>query len=235
MPPARAPAFAATLAGLAIAILAPPAVAAPARYAPAAADAAVARPLDRFELDEVSRSIPPVGRFGCPAIERVAYRGTAVRMHKPVTVARAFVPRVADFERVVVAVATAVYGRAPVRIRHIGGYNCRRMKTWPALLSEHAIGDAIDIEGFDFGPARGAERAAAPAGLRGAFQVRIARHWTRRGGERGVAARHAEFLGRLADALIARDDLFRVMLGPSYPAHGDHLHLDMSTFRMIEL
>lgn len=202
------------------------------RHAPEAADAAVARPLDEFELDGVSRSIPPRGQFRCPDVEQVRYRGTTVKFHKAVTLAKPFVERVARFEAIVAAVATRVYGRAPVRIRHLGGTVCRRMKTFPTLLSEHAIGDAIDIEGFDFGRARRDERAAAPRGLRGAFQVRIERHWN---GQRGPAALHARFLRELADELIARDDLFRVMLGPSYQGHGNHLHLDTSTYRMIEL
>jgi hypothetical protein len=202
------------------------------RYAPEAADAAVARPLDEFELDGVSRSIPARGRFTCPDVDRVRYRGTAVRFQRPVTLARPFVARVARFEAIVAEVARRVYGRAPARIRHLGGTVCRRMKTFPELLSEHAIGDAIDIEGFDFERARRGERTAAPRGLRGAFQVRIERHWN---GSRGAAALHARFLRQLADELIAQGDLFRVMLGPSYPGHGNHLHLDTSTFRMIEL
>ena len=203
-----------------------------ARHAPEASDAAVALPLDDFELDAVSRAIPARGRFTCPDVDRVSYRGTSVRFQKRLPLARAFVPRVAAFEQVVVEVATRVYGRAPARIRHLGGTVCRRMKTFPELLSEHALGDAIDIEGFDFGPATRAQRAAAPRGLRGSFQVRIERHWT---ATRGAGAVHARFLRELADALIARPDIFRVMLGPSYPGHGNHLHLDTSTYRMIEL
>lgn len=202
------------------------------RYAPEASDAAALQPLEAYALDAVSRTIPARGRFTCPDVDRVSYRGTAIRFHKRLPLARAFVPRVAAFEEVVAEVATRVYGRAPTRIRHLGGTVCRRMKTFPEFLSEHAIGDAIDIEGFDFARATRAQRAAAPRGLRGAFQVRIERHWS---ATRGAGALHARFLRELADALIARPDLFRVMLGPSYPGHGNHLHLDTSTFRMIEL
>ena len=202
------------------------------RHAPEASDAAVAQPLESFALDSVSRTIPARGRFTCPDVDRVSYRGTSVRFQKRMPLARAFVPRVAAFEAVVIDVATRVYGRAPTRIRHLGGTVCRRMKTFPELLSEHAIGDAIDIEGFDFGRATRAQRAAAPRGLRGSFQVRIERHWS---ATRGAGAVHARFLRELADALIARPDIFRVMLGPSYPGHGNHLHLDTSTYRMIEL
>jgi hypothetical protein len=229
----RAP-LALVLAALVLAalVLAASPAAAGDRHAPAASDAAVARPLDAFALDAVSRAIPARGRFACPDVERVRYRGTALRLHKPVPIAAAFVPRVAAFEQLVIEVATRVYGRAPIRIRHLGGYVCRRMKTYPDYLSEHGVGDALDVEGFDFGPARSGERAAAPAGLRGGFRVRLARHWD---ATRGAGAVHARFLRELADAMIAREDLFRVILGPSYPGHRDHFHLDMSTFRMIEI
>jgi hypothetical protein len=202
------------------------------RYAPEASDRAAARPLDRFALDDVSREIPPRGAFACPEVDLVRYRGTRLAYQKPLTVHRAFVERLAAFEALVAEVAIRVYGRPPVRIRHLGAYLCRRMKTYPTLLSEHAMGDAIDVEGFDFGPATGAARAAAPRGLRGAFRVRIEDHWS---ATRGVGALHARFLRALADALIARADRFRVLLGPSYPGHRDHLHLDMSRFRMIQL
>ncbi|MEZ4369105.1 MAG: extensin family protein [Kofleriaceae bacterium] len=214
-------------------VVAQPAAAAPSpRYAPAASDAAVAVPLDAYAVDATSREIPPSGRFACPEVDLVSYRGTSLKLHKSVRVHRAFVERLARFEVVVAEVARRIYGRAPIRLRHAGGYVCRRMKTYPTLLSEHALGNALDIAAFEFGSASRAERAAAPKGLRGSFKVVVDTHWT---ATRGTGAVHARFLRELADALIARPDIFRVMLGPSYPGHQDHLHFDASTFRMIEL
>lgn len=208
-----------------------PAVAAPPRYAPAAADAAVAQPLDSYALDGVSRTIPATGKFTCPSADLVSYKGTTIKLHKAVRLHRALVARVQLFEQVVRDVAIAVYGRAPIKLTHMGGYVCRRMKTYPELLSEHALGNAIDIGAFTFARARGAEKAAAPKGLAKGFTVTVDKHWD---ATRGVGAVHAQFLRALADALIARADIFRVMLGPSYPGHGDHFHLDASNFRMIE-
>ena len=232
MPILRRLALVAALAGT-FAVGASPVVAAPSpRYAPDASVAAEARPLDTFELDNLSREIPERGKFTCPEIDVVSYRGKVIKLQKPVRLHQAFIERVQRFEQVVREVAIRVYGRAPRAMRHLGGYVCRRMKTYPNLLSEHAVGDAIDVEGFDFGSATKAERAAAPKGLRGSFQISIERHWT---ATRGTGAVHARFLRELADALIARDDIFRVMLGHSYPDHQNHFHLDMSVFRMIEL
>ena len=194
--------------------------------------AAIARPIDSFALDDQPREIPEHGKFRCPEVEIVHYRGTTLPYQSPVQLQRDFVARVAAFELVVVDVARRVYGRAPRRIRHLGGYVCRRMKTFPTFISEHSFGDAIDIEGFDFGDATRAERTAAPRGLRGSFSVRVQKDWH---ATSGTSAIHARFLHELAEALIARDDLFRVILGPGYPDHDDHLHLDMSPFRTVEL
>jgi hypothetical protein len=203
------------------------------RHAPAAADAVEALPLEAYDLDTHTRQVPERGKPTCDESELVAYRGTSLRLQKPVRLHPAFVSRVQAFEEVVIEVATRVYGRAPSRIVHLGGYVCRRMKTWPDFLSEHALGDAIDIEGFDFAPATKAQRATAPAGLKGAFSVRVLKHWNP-ASSRAADALHARFLRELADALIARPDIFRVMLGPSYPGHQNHLHFDGSNFRKID-
>jgi hypothetical protein len=200
------------------------------RYAPTASDTAAAAPLDTYALDATSRAIPAKGAFTCPQADLVDYAGTSIKLHKKVRLHRAFVPRVALLERVIIDVATAVYGRAPSKLVHMGGYVCRRMKTYPQLLSEHALGNALDISSFEFSKATTATKGAAPKGLAGAFTVSVDKHWS---ATRGTGAVHARFLRALADALIARADLFRVMLGPSWPGHGDHFHVDNSTYRLI--
>lgn len=197
--------------------------------APARADDVAAYP-----LDSVSRTVPPRGKLQCPDVEIVRYRGDVIRYHKPVRVYVGFAERLRRFEEVVRDVAIEVYGRAPRRIRHIGTYNCRRIRKWPTFLSEHALGNGIDIMGFDFGRARGrAERKRAPRKrLRRAFRVRVLRHWQ---AKRGVAKIHAEFLRRLTEKLVAREDIFRVLLGPAYPGHKNHFHFDCSPWRIVEL
>ena len=107
------------------------------------------------------------------------------------------------------------------------------MRRYPTWVSEHALGNAIDIAGFDFGPLP--RTAKAPSELarrwRGAFEVRLERHWN----ATGTSAVHAEFLRALARELIARPDLFSVVLGPAWPGHHNHFHLDHAPYRVVEV
>ena len=186
-----------------------------------------------YSLDELARTTSTEGRLRCPKLDMTKYRGANVRYHKPVYVYVDFKEQLTEFEATLVTVAKEVYGRAPRRIRHMGTYNCRRIRRFPDLLSEHALGNAIDVEGFDFGPAKGAsQRKASPRkSLRRGFQVRVGKHWQ---GKRGAAAVHAEFLRKLTDRLI-EDDVFRVLLGPAFPGHQDHFHFDVAPYRLVDL
>jgi hypothetical protein len=167
-------------------------------------------------------------------VELESYRGDAVRYQTNVWVYTGFRPRLAAFERVVRDVGVEVYGRAPERISTLGGYGCRRMREHAGWLSEHALGNAIDVAGFDFGHL--AKGASLPAGLDKAFangfEVRVLSHW---GKKTGHAAVHARFLRTLADRLAAREDIFRVLLGPGYPGHDNHFHFDMAPFRLVQI
>lgn len=138
------------------------------------------------------------------------------------------------FERVVQEVGIEVYGRAPSRIVNLGTHNCRRMTTYRGWLSEHSLGNAIDVEGFNFAglPKDGTLPAGVPKAFKGPFEVRLAKHWN---AKTGYAALHARFLKTLAQRLIGRKDVFRVLLGPGYPGHHNHFHFDMSNFRLVEI
>jgi len=187
---------------------------------------------DDYPLDEIERTIPATGKMRCPTVDLVTYRGDVVRYHSPVRVFVGFRDRLTRFEEVVRDTAIEVYGRAPARIRHIGTFNCRRIRAWPTLLSEHAMGNGIDIAGFDF--ARLGRRDHLPDGvdraLRRSFSVRVQSHWT---ADRGAGAVHARFLRLLTDRLKARQDIFRVLLGPAYGGHSDHFHFDCAPWRMV--
>ena len=187
-----------------------------------------------FALDTLPRSVEPTGRVRCPKVDLVTYRGDLVRMHTPVRVNVDFRERLRRFEAVLRDVAIEVYGRAPARIHHLGALNCRRIRTWPAFLSEHGLGNAIDVAGFDFksAPRRHALPAGVPPALRRGFRVRLAEHW---GATDGSAALHARFLHLLAERLVPRHDIFRVMLGPAYPGHQDHFHFDCAPWRLVEI
>jgi hypothetical protein len=190
--------------------------------------------LEAYPLDSVSRSVSPKGKVRCPEVDLVRYRGELIRYAGGVRVNRHFRERLRLFEKVVVKVATGVYGRAPRSVAHVGGYKCRRIRRYPGLLSEHGLGNAIDVKGFDFGPAeRGAELPeGVPRRLRRSFRVRLLDHWNGKG---AVGRRHALFLRTLARKLIARPDIFRVVLGPSWPGHRDHFHLDCASYRVVSV
>ena len=185
-----------------------------------------------YPLDEVSREVPKRGKLKCDREALVKYKGDVVPYHATTTVHPAFRERLRRFEKVVADVAVEVYGRAPRRIVTMGTFNCRRIRRFPHLISEHGLGNAIDVAGFDFGslPA-GAE---APDKLskrhRRGFKVRMEKHWTAKGRD----ARHSSFLKLLARRLVAAD-IFRVLLGPAWPGHHNHFHFDMAPYAMVEI
>ncbi len=187
-----------------------------------------------YGLDDVDRIVSPKGKVKCPDLEMVRYKGAVIRYHKPVRVYVGFRDRLEKFEKIVEETAIEVYGRKPKRIRHIGTYNCRRIRRYPEFLSEHALGNGIDIEAFEFSRARGKdERTAVPhKKLRRGFKVSVKKHWGR---TKGVNAIHAEFLTKLTDKLIERDDVFRVLLGPAFPGHKDHFHFDCAPWRIVDI
>jgi hypothetical protein len=101
------------------------------------------------------------------------------------------------------------------------------------LVSEHALGNALDLVGFDFGAASKSQPLpeALPRSLKLPFQVRVARHWH---GEGAIGAIHARFLALLTERLEQRDDIFRSMFGPGHGGHSDHLHLDAAPWRYVD-
>jgi hypothetical protein len=189
---------------------------------------------DAYALDEIERFIEDGGRPECDPTALVRHGGTHLRYRSSVQVNPAFVARLERFERVVSELATEIYGRAPSRLRHLGAYSCRPSRRRAYRLSEHALGNAIDVMGFDFARATRAENLPPdlPKALRGAFQVRVERHWTAVPDDL-VAAAHARFLRELSERLSERRDVFRVMIGPSRRDHADHFHFDMSPWRYV--
>ena len=169
-----------------------------------------------------------------------------MRFHRPLRVNAPFRKRVQALEVIVSDTAIEIYGRPPSRIRHLGAFYCRRISTWPYLVSEHGLGNAIDIAGFSFDRLSGDEQPTVPAQWRKRFEVRMTKHWNATGSN----APHSRFLQLLARRLIdadveaeadatqdghGRESLFRVILGPAQPNHDDHLHLDMARWRIVNV
>ena len=189
------------------------------------------RDLGTYPLDGIERRMRPDGR--CPEVPLVSYRGTLVRFARPVRVHEAFVPRIRVFERIVYEAAVEVYGRPPRALAHRGAFNCRAVRGYPGLLSEHGLGNAIDWSGADFGPLAPGMPVppGLPRALRRGFRVRVLDHYRV---TRGPDAIHARFLQSLRERLIATTDLSGV-LGPGYPGHEDHFHLDVAPWTLSYL
>jgi hypothetical protein len=188
-----------------------------------------------YPLDDVARVLEPGEALPCKTgnLELVSYRGTTLAYQKPMRVHPAFTAQLAAFEAIVSEVSIQHFGRAPRRIVHLGAFACRTMRRYPDWVSEHALGNALDVAGFDFGPLPRNAQAPEdlPKPLRRAFNVRLLEHWERT----GKLAPQAAFLRDLAERLIERPDVFHVVLGPAWPGHKNHFHLDHAPYRVVEV
>jgi hypothetical protein len=79
--------------------------------------------------------------------------------------------------------------------------------------SEHAFGNALDLEGFSFSAGDDGQPAV---------RVRVREAWSEDG-----SSDAKRFFARLLARLEDRDDVFRAIVGPPAESHEDHLHLDM--------
>jgi hypothetical protein len=170
---------------------------------------------DTYPLDQGSRA-----ECGDSAV--VPYTSDLLNYSSPIRVHPLFAERLSAFELIVQSVAIEVYGRAPTRLVHMGGFSCRTT-AGSGSLSEHGIGNAIDVAGFDFAPDASAQGPAARA-----FQVRVADHWF---AKEGFELEHRRFLHALTDRLFDHPEIFRRIIGPPTRLHHDHLHLDVGPSR----
>jgi hypothetical protein len=180
---------------------------------------------ERYPLDGLPRKRQ--GRAPCPTLELSEFAGERIRFVPAARVAPAFRSRLVELERAVREVALRFYDRAPDAILIAASYDCRSVSGSAGRLSEHALGNAIDISGFRFAPV-----TTWWANFPAAFEVRIDGHWKARGS--ALERRHARFLQQLTRTLIERD-VFRTLLGPAHPNHRDHFHFDMAPSRYVHL
>lgn len=180
---------------------------------------------DAYPLDEISRELPEGAAVQCPPeLHFVHYRGERVAYAVPVQVVEPFIEKLRAFENIVAELGALHFGRAPDRILHYGARVCRTVRGSSRRLSEHALGNALDLSGFEWKRIRaGAGQAAQPA-----MRVLISRDWPipTNPEDRDAERRHT-FLKALVDR-ITRDDLFRGVIGPGREGHADHLHLDQA-------
>lgn len=183
-----------------------------------------------YALDELSREVPP-GPFKCPKFETTRYLGTGIAYSSPIFVHQAFVEKLVALDGLVRTVAAEVYGRTPEVLHHLGGTECETTAD-KKRFSEHAMGNAIDVDGFVFAPLTPDERLAPglPEELAKGFKVTLSWHYfsTTR-----VGKVHAKFLNRLAIRLKDDKSIFRTVLGPGYGDHWNHFHLDAAPHRFV--
>lgn len=176
-----------------------------------------------YPLDDRSR-VAGSGTIACPVVELTDHAGDGIAFDPPARVAPPFRERLRELERVLREVSMPFYGRPPSALLVASSYDCRSISGRGERLSEHALGNAIDITGFRFDRL---DSASAPG-----FEVRIERHWKARGD--ATQELHARFLEALTRALIARD-VFRTLLGPAHRDHADHFHFDMAPHYYVDL
>ena len=184
---------------------------------------------DSYALDSVDRTPGPESGPRCHPELLVSYRGTWVKLEPPSRVAPAFAPRLEQFEERLVEIGQRVYGRAPKKTLHVGTYACREVADRSTRMSEHALGNAIDVTGFHFPalPVALAKQSSLPTRLKGAFTVTVFRDYVPPERATPVSEVHQRFYAELRQAL-SEHELFRGVIGPPDPAHRTHFHLDMA-------
>jgi hypothetical protein len=193
---------------------------------------AAARPSGRsYPLDRLRRSSHGAAT-GCPKLELRRFGGDTLQFLPSVRVVEPFRERLLEFERVVREVSVRLYSRPPSAILVAASYGCRSVRGKQLRLSEHALGNAIDIAGFRFSPLTKSKSAGVPPALADGFDVRVDQHWRGRGS--ALRRRHSRFLHELTAALV-KHDTFRTLLGPAHRDHSDHFHFDMAPEHYVDL
>ena len=163
--------------------------------------------LSRLAAEEVSyRPVdsPDASDSRCRVDTAVRVSRIEAALSRPTTMSCAMANRLDEFEREVVQpLARDELGHRVERIDHLGSFSCRANTSRPSRLSQHALGQAIDIAGFR---------------LADGSRVSVERDWSDSGAK-------SEFLHRVA-AKACR--YFSVVLTPDSNAdHYNHLHLDI--------
>jgi hypothetical protein len=103
-------------------------------------------------------------------------------------------------------IALKSFGSPIKSMSHIGTYNCRSMRQYPGIVSQHGFANAIDISGFTLATGR---------------HINIAKQWNNN-------TQDAKFLKEVAAAAC---DGFRVAVSPDADAnHWNHFHWDMGPY-----
>jgi len=180
---------------------------------------------DAYPLDELSRELPEGAPAQCPPeLHFVSYHGERVPFSSPVQVVQPFVAKLRALENIIAELGSLHFGRAPDRLLHFGARACRTVRGSSRRLSEHALGNALDLSGVEWKRTRATKTEPAQPAIR----ISIRSDWPipKNPDDQDAVRRHA-FLKALVDR-ITREDLFRGVIGPGREGHADHLHLDQA-------
>ncbi|MBV8564638.1 MAG: extensin family protein [Methylobacteriaceae bacterium] len=164
------------------------------------------------KLVTVSDFIQPASEIDGPGIcglvhpfRVTALAGGTVALNAPQTLSCPMIPALDRWIAEVVQPASqASFGQPVVGIRTFGSYSCRRANNDPfAAYSEHAFANAIDLAAFRLADGR---------------EISVLRGW------RGDPVEQS-FL-RTLDAGAC--GIFNTVLGPGYPLHDNHFHVDLA-------
>lgn len=151
-----------------------------------------------------ARQNMPRNAQGCFIDEPVMLEQATIPLNRPALMTCPLAQSLAEFERDVVQPAAQRHFNRPVaQIIHYGAYVCRAQTGRASRLSEHGMGRAFDIGGFE---------------LAGNIRISVKDHWRERG-PRGA------FLREVAQGACRH---FNLVLTPkSDAAHQDHFHFDI--------
>ena len=106
--------------------------------------------------------------------------------------------------------AQRLLGASVKRLKHIGTYNCRSMRQYQGLLSQHAFANAIDVSGFVLDDGR---------------VINVGKDWSGTGNK-------SQFLQAISSSACRS---FRVSVTPDGGAnHFNHIHWDVGPYRSCQ-
>jgi hypothetical protein len=151
------------------------------------------------------------GPGACRMNDAVRLTRTSIPLDQPAQMTCTLAMRILDLEaQVIQPAAQRHFGRPVVRLRHFGAYSCRSRSDDARRMSQHSLGLAIDVAGFD---------------LDGGERVSVEKHW-RDPGPSGAFLR---------DVARGACQLFGMVLTPNTDAaHRAHFHLDLGPYRRCD-
>ena len=182
--------------------------------APAARVASGQACLRDLNAHNISYQIPtiPVSSGGCQVDTPIRAYGMSIRWNQPATMSCQLGDVLMRFESEVVEPnAIKILGKPVVSERNLGAYSCRAEASSRHVLSQHALGRAIDLAGWT---------------LADGSKIDVEKDWTDGGP-------HGRFLHAVA---LGACRYFSVVLTPaSNKLHHDHFHLDIGPDRLCSI